>query len=135
MGRARRELRPLEFPPADDELIARADAENGVAARRSPTAGCATSPDAIETRGRRLGEVAMDVAERDRTRQRAVTRRRSSPADRRVPADSEAQRRVAGTAPSASSVRPTSRLRHAALPAMQHADDHFLPDVAALASG
>ena len=127
---ARDELRSLEFPPADAELIARL-LRSGVEERRSRLPAARRRRTRSTTAVARRDEVAMDVAERDRTRQRRRPRRARHAPDlalARTDAIAPAPERRAP----ASNVRPTSRLRHAPVAAMQDADDHFLADVAAL---
>ena len=124
------------FPPADEELIALltqtgrdrlepAEPLDGLpATRRAPP--CSTDTTAAVGR-----QVAVHVGERDRARERGETAALVTTPDSRGRRPRTSR---AAPAPSPSSFSVTSRARHAAVPAVQHADDHFLADVAALAS-
>ena len=119
----RLELASLGFPPADAELIDAADGIGRsltVAAARPPAFSTATAVPGVE-------EVAVKIAHRDR----AVARRRCRAghgADLPVPREQLCATR--GRRPfDAQRHQP---LRDAAVPAVQHADDHLLADVTTL---
>ena len=121
------ELRTLDFPPADEELIQMLASMNGVVTTVTRR-GTDPAASAVTSAGPRLGRVPVHVTQRDRAAETRRLRRRSvidQPFCSRI-------RMPRTSGPSAAVPRRPTRCSATRLPRVQDPDDHLLPHIATL---